>query len=1002
MKKITSLLMMFMLFVGMGWAQTPDLVTDGSVVYSIKSGRGYLGVENDGTYFRRIEGNQNPTTNEKLQWVFYKSGDVTYLYNVGMAEFAATPNQNGIPFNLTGGFTEANSFAKISFRPATKCKNVEGNEQTYPWVLQLTDFKLHFANNYTQNVHGLLNYKDDADAGSQVAISKIEGVNVAGLKEQIAARLTAKLNEGKVVESLDQLSNSKTYYLKNMDNRGNFIYDYRRPTQLVGTNKCATNAAGYEFAILKSASNKYYLYSPAANKFVACETTGDRTSVKLVDSPVYPITIEQYETSNIFGFKNNGVFFGLSGGFDGGVIVYNVKNDGGNKFNLIEVATSVSTTAAKLSDKVNAINAYESKEITAHCTVQGSNNKFDVVLTKVMPGAIDISNFNIDLYTVVSCQESTITSETTELNLIVKSNFPFAFSTVSEGQFVESYWYTLLINPKGGKDVVYVEDGNKITTLQNQKSLNRNNYWAFEKVEGDAYSVRIYNMRAGVAKHLGLKGDFAKIGEYDQDKDVFVVETNDVGFALRCKNTQNGYLGSHQNYSGANTGLGTWSGGNRTEDGSTFTCASIDSNLPFVKGNDNTHTGKLVGSFTTDYSETVKTAGATYAQDKTYANLCVLLEAIEKDPISTERIQIADNKFYQLISYNDLTCKSQTMYATPWCDTEGGKSSYGDRGLLIGAGIPVAQTAMKFIPVEGGKYRIQHANSNYWFARPSAFGDQATMDLPVNDNGNDLVLNNECGYPNVWSLRGNDDGGKFFHCGTGAGQIISRHMMPSQNAGNLWVVKEITEVPVTVGAAKWSTLCLPMPVTIPEVEGLHVYYVSAVESTGAMILSEIYAGTTIAKETPVLVYSTSKNTSDVYTFQVNVDEAATSYAETNKLSGATARRLGFAGKAQKDNATQTDITSTEYYALGNKGKVAFFPSTSNIVAANKAYMLKSQIPANINAKSLYFSFGDVTGIENTPVQENKEVKYYDLSGKRVLYPSNGVFITSEGKKLFIK
>ena len=52
--------------------------------------------------------------------------------------------------------------------------------------------------------------------------------------------------------------------------------------------------------------------------------------------------------------------------------------------------------------------------------------------------------------------------------------------------------------------------------------------------------------------------------------------------------------------------------------------------------------------------------------------------------------------------------------------------------------------------------------------------------------------------------------------------------------------------------------------------------------------------------------------------------------------------------------------------------------------------------------ALAFNFGgESTGIANT-LKDKENVQYFDLNGRVVLYPSNGVFITNTGKKVFIK
>lgn len=76
-------------------------------------------------------------------------------------------------------------------------------------------------------------------------------------------------------------------------------------------------------------------------------------------------------------------------------------------------------------------------------------------------------------------------------------------------------------------------------------------------------------------------------------------------------------------------------------------------------------------------------------------------------------------------------------------------------------------------------------------------------------------------------------------------------------------------------------------------------------------------------------------------------------------------------------------------------------NTPRVIAANKAYYV-----SNAAATAAFtLSFGGPTvgidGVESADGAEKATI-YYDLSGRRVLYPSNGIFVTADGQKVFIK
>ena len=75
-------------------------------------------------------------------------------------------------------------------------------------------------------------------------------------------------------------------------------------------------------------------------------------------------------------------------------------------------------------------------------------------------------------------------------------------------------------------------------------------------------------------------------------------------------------------------------------------------------------------------------------------------------------------------------------------------------------------------------------------------------------------------------------------------------------------------------------------------------------------------------------------------------------------------------------------------------------NTPRVIAANKAYYVSTL--ATSEALSLSFG-GPAVGIDQiaTPGAEKAQT-YYDLQGRRVLYPSNGIYVTGDGQKVFIK
>ena len=198
--------------------------------------------------------------------------------------------------------------------------------------------------------------------------------------------------------------------------------------------------------------------------------------------------------------------------------------------------------------------------------------------------------------------------------------------------------------------------------------------------------------------------------------------------------------------------------------------------------------------------------------------------------------------------------------------------------------------------------------------------------------------------------------------------------------GNQFYIKEVTTIPVTITSAGYATINLPMAVNIPE--GVKAY--TGVKADNVLNLTEI-SGNVIPAETPVVLEATA----GTYNFNINYNDATTQ--PENGLNGTLAP------------ATIADGAAA--YILGNGSKgVAFYKVTSTTdrtIGANKAYAGSLSEAASANV--LLFNFGgNTTGINSVNAPEADSNVYYDLNGRRALYPAHGIFVKANGQKVLIK
>lgn len=665
------------------------------------------------------------------------------------------------------------------------------------------------------------------------------------------------------------------------------------------------------------------------------------------------------------------------------------------------------------------------KTVTLNYTDRKLNNTFTKVATFLASSTPTLEELTgLDFYTINSVKNESdeTVNEITESGTYTvdcTSNFPFEVMTfTNDGAFANANFYTMQIF-QGSRDVVY-EEGTGVTTISNTKGFNKKSLWAFEQVSGTEASFKIYNLATGATVPMAVNstgdGTSVGIGTYDSgalSTDQFTLTTSDTDYAfLHTKATT--YLNASvtlvdTNNDGnrdANTGLGLW---NANGEGSRFTFTSVDDMVPaeanvnIREADDHYKTEDGYAAISPE-NATMLNYLQLYNFSKSFSALNWALEGIKDAPNfdinKPFNMGLDGSKIYQIISYNDENHKGQVIYADPYKNSEGGVYDQG-RNLLTGS-VPEAQTAM-IIAESGANYYIQHANSGYWLCNVNEGSFHGTPDLPFYQDSSAPYVIKPARESNVFVLKTSTGKNKWLACGGENNTLTVLTEDPTTandyagNPAGFWLIKEIKSIPVTIGAAKWSTLCLPVAVEVPNDANLKVYTVSGVDNvTGVMTLEAVAAGTTVAKNTGLLLASTSEN-GGTYNFTVST-EAGTSYND-NKLMGTTARRIGF---NTNDSADPTAIT-TPHYALAQKdGVVAFYPSTLNILPANKAYIKKADIASSGSANRALYMTGNTTGVDNTLIQNGETEEYYDLNGRRVLYPTTGIYATRSGKKVFIK
>lgn len=192
------------------------------------------------------------------------------------------------------------------------------------------------------------------------------------------------------------------------------------------------------------------------------------------------------------------------------------------------------------------------------------------------------------------------------------------------------------------------------------------------------------------------------------------------------------------------------------------------------------------------------------------------------------------------------------------------------------------------------------------------------------------------------------------------------------------LLEKVTSEDVAVSAIKFATYVPVINVVAPA--GVKVYTAKVNEDKSAVVLTEVPAGSVIAKGTPVLVGAEEGS----YTFAASANEAAP--VADNDLKAAAADTKGDG--------------STIYALVEQDGKAVFAPLKEGVaVSLGHAYL---ELPAASATRFYSIQFGgETTGINEVNAAAKADGAYYTLQGVKTSKAAKGIYIHN-GKKVVIK
>lgn len=743
----------------------------------------------------------------------------------------------------------------------------------------------------------------------------------------------------------------------------------------------------YQFAIIHGATEgRYFLYSISANKFVKNATSSNELS--LTDSPntnqdyvtFDPHTTSIGSTGDPCGFRDK-MFHIIFGSNSKRINVngsgqFNLKtageaiDDPGNVFQIVAVS-GVSFTgevAESARDKVNPTKAY-----TLNYVYNDETLKTETVNARPFAAlSVTVSDYTINNYT---CGGTEITeypaSNATPISVNVTPNFPFWTNKVYK---IHPRNDTYLLGAVGTAQPSIVADD----------TFNPSNWWYFVRKPGTLNSFSIctfYMHNYGITSAVTSSSTAAKVAPTvsatPTDFNISMVSGSNTQFIVQDPTNSTYYLGGHDSWDdtlGKNTKLTAWKGNDApTDDGSKFTVEEIS-------------------------WESLKTLQDAMGNDVSFAHIANLDTRTDEPTLSN--IVTAINNATPIFEtgknyliYSGLSNSTDKTITADPIGTKDGNPQNNNRGLSFSNSSAPVKSMVQFEAVVGetNKYYIKNVNSGMYYGQLSS-NQQAMLPVSKDYAGKYTPLYEGSGDFTLLGLKETTNN-QYIHNATN--NMVGWGGNSVAAGGSSIRIKPCESLEVALSAAGWSTYCSPVALTIPEVEGLHIYYVSS-NQADAVYVKEITG--TIPAKTPVLINGAASTT---ITFAIADDVTA---IEGNKLLGTTMRRNGFS----TDTSNNPDV-----YGLKISGtEASFAPAYSATLPANKAVLPYENIDFSgmtesetTNAFRLVIDEeGTTTGIAAAPVRHDGDNGLLrDLSGRVVVYPIAGqVYIKSNGQKIILK
>ncbi len=368
-----------------------------------------------------------------------------------------------------------------------------------------------------------------------------------------------------------------------------------------------------------------------------------------------------------------------------------------------------------------------------------------------------------------------------------------------------------------------------------------------------------------------------------------------------------------------------------------------------------TATGNYVGSLLADGREQVDAALDAYKNAPSKSAYEALNAAIATVP----RIEIVPNAWYRLRNTNR---SNATLYLKPEATR-----------LCAGAGsLTNADQLFSFVPAtDEDTYYLYNGNYSFYLAPLGANETQPAVTANASEAG-------------IWRIESSTEGKSSLICTNKTGSNNGLHLAgdgvrlvpwTSNADASLWYIEPVETYAINILVVDYKAVMYPFAFTVPQ--GMKAYTagdVLNIDGVDCLAINELPDGF-VPANTPVLLEAAQGM------HELMVEASDVLYEGVNKFNGVL---------------KSASVSGENIYTLASSGGFQKRNTSSVSIMANTAYYL-----SDVSVSDLQLAKNVQTGIEDVLV-EKSNVKLYDLNGREVVNPSRGIYVTSEGVKVFVK